>query len=272
MTGFPFTRKKLLSLPPARRHKWVTKWLRGLYLSFAAGGVSPAAREGLFQEIVRLHTWLDVPLARRAAPVNRREWIEFISDTFHDHQQLTGLGLSEPDLLPHVSTGDRSVPTPWTPSVHYHVALDNLRSAFNVGSFFRLADAAGFESVLLSAKTPGPENRQVQKTAMGAADWIPFHKAESLVELLTALKKQGYRCIGLETVSASAAYLSYPWPARGVVVTGNEEYGISDPVLKACDDFVHIPMSGSKNSINVAAAFAVIAFHISSLFSTPLLR
>jgi tRNA G18 (ribose-2'-O)-methylase SpoU len=114
----------------------------------------------------------------------------------------------------------------------------------------------------LSGNTPGKENGQVRKTAMGSAEWIPQRKYKSLVYALKRAKKAGYAVIGIETIPDSLSYAEYLWPEKGIVVLGNEEYGITEDVMKACDDFVHLPMSGYKNSVNVANAFAVIAFHL----------
>ncbi len=269
MVSFPFTRKKLLSLPPARQHKWVVNWLREVYKDLISESISETSLNLVHRNLTQLHSWIGVPLPNPKIPQSRRKWIEFISDSFHDHQKKTGLGLAEADLLPHVLTGDKAIEQPWKAEVPYRVALDNLRSAFNVGSIFRLVDAAGFESLLMTSKTPGLENRQVEKTSMSTTGWIPQEKTDCLASNLQNLKDGGYRIIGIETVAASDHYLNYPWPQCGVVVLGNEEYGISESVLQACDDFVHIPMVGNKNSINVANAFAVIAFHICSLFRVP---
>lgn len=268
MISFPFTKKKLLSLPPARRHKWIVKWLREIYDEIRSDTINETSLKLVYRNLTQLYTWIGIPSPDEKIPGSRRQWIEFISDAFHDHQQKTGLGLSEADLLPHVLTGDNISNHPWQARLSYKVALDNLRSAFNVGSVFRLIDASGFESVLMTAKTPGLENRQVEKTSMGSTGWIPQEKTNSLASRLKNLKEEGYRIIGLETVAGSHRYLDYSWPRQGIVVLGNEEYGLSESVLKVCDDFVHIPMSGYKNSINVANAFSVVAFHISALLSS----
>jgi len=267
MISFPFTKKKLLSLPAARQHKWIASWLRDIHIVLLSEEISDDSLEIVRKNLVQLYTWITPPENTLIMPQNRTQWLEFIADTFHAHQKETGLGLSEADLLPHVLTGDKSPDQPWKGIIPYQVALDNFRSAFNVGSIFRLIDGVGFESILMSSKTPGPENRQVEKTSMGSTGWIPHRKTEELSADLIKMKEKGYRIIGLETVAGCASYEAYKWPLRGVVVLGNEEYGISESVLQACDDFVHIPMTGFKNSINVANAFAVIAFHIASSVS-----
>jgi len=143
-----------------------------------------------------------------------------------------------------------------------------MRSAFNVGSIVRVVDAVGFESVMLSSATPGKEIGQVRKTAMGCTEWIPQTKHKDLGKALIRAKEEAYSVIGIETVEDSFSYAEYPWPGKGIVVLGNEEYGITEDVMQACDDFVHLPMSGNKNSVNVANAFAVIAFHISNITTT----
>ena len=127
----------------------------------------------------------------------------------------------------------------------YRVALDNMRSAFNVGSIIRVIDAVGFESVLLSASTPGKENGQVKKTAMTCTEWIPLRKYENLAPALIRAKEDDYSIIGIETIPSSSSYTKYPWSKKGILVVGNEEYGISEDVMKACDGFVHLPMSVS---------------------------
>ncbi len=267
MDSFPFTKKKLLSLPPRRRHKCVANWLRKIYTALIAEQISDDSLVIVIQNLEMLRTWIGFSGSPTKRPESREDWIEYLADAFHEHQKETGLGLAEHDLLPHVLTGDRSPDQPWIPGLSYRVALDNLRSAFNVGSIMRAVDATGFESVMMTLKTPGVENRQVQKTAMGTARWIPEIRTDRMATDLMYLKGEGYRIIGVETVAAAASYLNYHWPQQGVVVMGNEEYGISQSVLHTCDDFVHIPMTGYKNSINVANAFAVIAFHIRSLKS-----
>ncbi|MCP4754449.1 MAG: RNA methyltransferase [Proteobacteria bacterium] len=265
MDSFPFTKKRFLSLPQARRHKWVAIWLKQIYRDLLDERVSSQSLDLLFRNYLRIQSWLGVSPPLQNKPSDNREWIEFISERFHDHRKKTGLGLAEPDFLPRVVTGDRDTDKPWKSRIPYRVALDSLRSAFNVGSIFRLTDGAGFESIMMNHRTPGKEHRQVKKAAMGSAEWIPQEKNENLASALKRSKISGYRIVGIETVANSSTYLEYPWPSKGIVVLGNEEFGLSKEVMETCDDFVHLPMFGKKNSINVANAFAVIAFHICSL-------
>ncbi len=112
--------------------------------------------------------------------------------------------MAEHNFLPKVETGDKGNVSHWVPNINYCVALDNLRSAFNVGSIFRQVDAVGFESVLIGGKTPGKENLQVQKTSMGCTEWIPQVKLSDLSHGILKYQEQGYQLIGVETIKDSA--------------------------------------------------------------------
>lgn len=248
-------------MPLARRHKWVGKWLRQIYKEVLEGDISDQSLELFYQNYSRVLSWLDDSLPPFAPPPGRQWWIEFLSDHFHKHQKKTGQGVSEHDFLPRVIQGDRTSEEPWSPRFHYKVALDNFRSAFNVGSIFRVCDAVGFESVIVGGKTPGASHQQVQKTSMGSSAWIPEETEENLEQRLKRAQIEGYRIIGVETVEGARDYFDFEWPEQGVIVLGNEEYGISESVMRCCDDFIQIPMYGRKNSINVANAFSVIAYH-----------
>ena len=262
--GFGFTKRRFLSMPPERRHKWVAVWLRRNYEELLEHPFKQKNLDCLFENYMTVKSWLKEPGDSIKKPDTDRKWLEFISERFHEHQKKSGKGLAEANLLPKVSRGDRERKGPWKPHRTYRVAMDGIRSAFNVGSIIRVVDAVGFESILLSMNTPGKENLQVRKTAMGCAEWIPQKKVQKLSYALKRAKKAGYTVIGIETIPASVTYDRYAWPEKGIVVLGNEEIGISEDVMKVCDDFVHLPMSGLKNSINVANAFSVIAFHIST--------
>jgi len=249
-------------LPPARRHKWIATWLRTNYEALLGKKFDDKSLDRFFDKYLTVKSWLKEPTSSIKKPASYRRWLEFVSEHFHEHQKKSGKGLAESRFLPKVSKLDREIKLPWTPIIPYRVAIDSMRSAFNVGSIVRVIDAVGFESILLSGNTPGKENGQVKKTAMGCTEWVPQKKYKNLGYALKRAKKEDYSVIGIETIPDSYSYAEYPWPEKGIVVLGNEEYGISEDVLKACDDFVHLPMSGIKNSVNVANAFAVIAFHL----------
>ena len=263
METFPFTKKKLQQQPKARQHKLVSHWLKSIYLSLQENVPSASQIDSLRSDYNRVMQWLGEPKLDWESQYTYIQWIELVADQYHFHKKQSGIGLAEHNMLPKIQQGDDLSNFEWQPLIPYKVALDNIRSAFNVGSIFRTVDAAGWESVVIGGTTPGYDNQQVIKTAMGCTQWIPQESSEILADMLYREKDAGRVAIGVETVEGSQNHLEFDWPNKGIVVMGNEEYGISQRTLEACDTFVHLPMQGKKNSVNVANAFAIISFHIS---------
>lgn len=263
MQGFPLTRRRLLSMPQARQHKWIKKWLESIYYGVLNDQIKLKTLPELLKQHQLVSSWVGIDIPEQKFDINKKKsWLECISNLVHIHQQKTNIGRRENDFLPKVSVGDREPQSKWEPKFDYGVALDNVRSAFNVGSICRTTDGAGLGFLILGGYTPGIDNRQVIKTSMKTINWIPSIQTATLQDHLIKQKQAGYPIIGIETTENAASYNEFQWPKKAIIVLGNEEYGISNDVLSICDSFVHIPMFGFKNSINIANAFAIIAFAI----------
>jgi 23S rRNA (guanosine2251-2'-O)-methyltransferase len=143
-----------------------------------------------------------------------------------------------------------------------YIILDNLRSAFNVGSIFRLCDAMRVSGLFLCGYTAAPPNKKLLKTSLGTIDYVPWKHFESAVDAVTYLKERSIPVWAAETTSLSHSYLKAAYPSPLGVVFGNEALGVSSEVLKMCDRLIEIPLFGYKNSINVAASCAVVGFRI----------
>lgn len=151
-----------------------------------------------------------------------------------------------------------------------HVLLDNLRSAWNVGSIFRTADGAGVARLHLCGITPTPENTAVVKTSLGADKSIPWKHHRDGVAAANALLAQGCRLWALEGDPRARSIYGEENELPGeplVLVVGNEVCGIDPGILDLCQRILYIPMQGSKRSLNVAVAFGIAAFTIR--FSKP---
>jgi len=258
MDTFGFTRKKFLALAEKNQHRHLIAWLSVFYQKLATNRVEILAFGEFCAQYETLLGWIKAPFPTRPNPVTRGQ-MEYISDAIQFHRKASGTPLRDDTLLGKISLPDRTIPGEPLPDIQYQVALDGLRSLFNVGAIFRTCDAAGVRSVILG-NTLGKEDPRVLKTAMGAQEWITQEKTSDLAQTLMEKKKQGFRIIGLETIPGSIPCREYAWPSKAVFVFGNEEYGISSHVLAALDDIVHIPMFGIKNSLNVASAVAVVLF------------
>jgi len=143
-----------------------------------------------------------------------------------------------------------------------HVMLDNLRSAFNVGSIFRTADAGAAAHLHLCGMTAHPPHKKLEKTALGAFDYVPWTYYERNRDCLDALDAQGIPVVAVETVAGAVSYQEFSWPKPVAIVFGNEENGVNDRVLRRCAAVVQIPMFGYKKSINVATAFGIVLYGI----------
>ena len=145
------------------------------------------------------------------------------------------------------------------------VILDNLRSAYNVGSIFRTAECVQSEKLILCGITPTPPHPRVVKTSMGTEDRIIWSYHTHTEEVIRQLKHYGMPVIALETASNAKSLFSYKPTKPVAVILGNEALGIEQDILKLADEVLSIPVCGWKNSLNVSNAFALAAYHLSGI-------
>jgi len=146
------------------------------------------------------------------------------------------------------------------------VLVDNVRSAWNVGSILRSADGFGFGHAYLCGITPTPDNAAVRKTALGAAESVTWSAHKDAVKLVHQLKDQGHYIIALEAVEDAVPLaelkLGIPGPETIVLIVGNEVTGVDPGLLQLAQEIVCLPMQGRKRSFNVAVAFGAAAYQI----------
>jgi 23S rRNA (guanosine2251-2'-O)-methyltransferase len=147
-------------------------------------------------------------------------------------------------------------------SLPVSVLLDNVRSLYNVGSFFRTADAAGLEKLYLCGITGHPPGRAIAKTALGAEESVPWEHSWAPLSVLRSLRAAGREIAAIET-SVRAVDL-FDWTPRFpvCVVFGHEVEGVQPEVSALCDTHVRIPMLGAKHSLNVATAGGVVVYEL----------
>ncbi len=140
------------------------------------------------------------------------------------------------------------------------VVLDNIRSAQNVGSFFRTADAFAAERICLCGITAVPPAREIHKTARGAELTVAWSRHERTADCLEALRREGCRILAVEQVEGSEGLDDFR-PEAGIryaLVFGNEVEGVSQEAVDACDGAIEIPQAGTKHSLNVSVAGGVV--------------
>jgi len=234
-----FTKRKFLSLETLEQHKKCAEHLRLAYEQIRQG--APAC----FTEYESFLSWMNL------LPFTYSD-LKTLADRYHWHLNLAGLSLKEHNLLPSMRKGDHIPKADFLPAAIY---LDNVRSAYNVGSILRTVEALRIGTVYFSEKTPFIDNEKVRRTAMGAAEIVPVQRNLPLSTLPRPI-------IVLDTCNDAIPISKFHFPASFTLILGNEEYGVSDEALLLADHLVEIPLLGAKNSINVACAFAIAAQQI----------
>ena len=149
--------------------------------------------------------------------------------------------------------------------VHMEALLDNIRSAWNVGAMFRLADGAGLSRLHLCGVSATPLHREVAKTALGAEKVLPWEYHPDGVETAEGLLRSGYHLWALEGGARSESLVQAAQDARNIqgpllLVAGNEVGGVDPGIMDLCERVVYLPMQGVKKSLNVATAFGIAVY------------
>lgn len=151
---------------------------------------------------------------------------------------------------------------------HKILILPDIRSAQNVGSLFRTADACGIEYIYIVGITPTPTdkfgraNSAIAKTALGAEQTIPWQHVPTLAPLLSKLQKAGVQTIAIEQSKNAIDYKKVKVQQPVAFIVGNEIDGLPEKILNKVDIVAEIPMSGKKESLNVSVAAGIALFRI----------
>jgi tRNA G18 (ribose-2'-O)-methylase SpoU len=144
------------------------------------------------------------------------------------------------------------------------VVLENIRSAYNVGSVFRTCDAFLIEAIYIIGYSAKPPHKEIKKTALGAEETVTWKYFKTTEEALAELRLDGYKVYAVEQ-----AENSYKLQATGfrqneriAVVFGNEVTGVEQSTIDACDGCIEIPQLGMKHSLNIATAAGVVLWEL----------
>ena len=144
------------------------------------------------------------------------------------------------------------------------VILENIRSAYNVGSVFRTADAFLIESVFIIGYTAKPPHKEITKTALGAQDSVDWEYFETTKAAIEHLKKNQYKVYAVEQVmgSISLGNISDLSFKKIAFIFGNEVSGVDQEIISLCDGSVEIPQFGMKHSLNISVAAGIVLWEV----------
>ncbi|MEO8766464.1 MAG: RNA methyltransferase [Ginsengibacter sp.] len=138
--------------------------------------------------------------------------------------------------------------------------LENVRSAYNVGSVFRTADAFLIEAIYITGYTAKPPHKEITKTALGAQDSVEWKYFENAKLAIEQLKKDKYLVLAVEQVAESLPLekLSRFGGDKIAFIFGNEVTGVEQETLVLCDGCIEIPQFGMKHSLNISVAAGIV--------------
>ncbi len=144
------------------------------------------------------------------------------------------------------------------------VVLENIRSAYNVGSVFRTADAFLVEGIYIIGYSAKPPHKEIKKTALGAEETVAWKYFKTSGEAIEELRHEGYRVYAVEQ-ALNSQLLQQVEPAKNekvAVIFGNEVTGVEQSTILLCDACIEIPQLGMKHSLNIATAAGVVLWEL----------
>ena len=140
------------------------------------------------------------------------------------------------------------------------IVLENIRSAYNVGSVFRTADAFLIEAIYIVGYSAKPPHKEIKKTALGAEETVEWKYFKTTTEAIDQLKKQGYNIYAAEQAEGSYKLnaIQVEQDEKIAVLFGNEVTGVEQSSISQCGGCIEIPQLGMKHSLNIATAAGVV--------------
>lgn len=151
-----------------------------------------------------------------------------------------------------------------SPKIPVMLVLDNVRSALNVGSAFRTADAFAIEGIILCGISAQPPHREILKTALGATETVKWKYFADSIEAVAYLREQGWEVWAVEQAEGSITLQDFQIPDNLplALVFGNEVQGVSEKVMARVQGAIEIPQFGAKHSLNIAVSIGIVLWEI----------
>lgn len=150
----------------------------------------------------------------------------------------------------------------YPPAHSIRVILQSVEYPVNVGSIFRIADAAALDELILCGITPTPDNPTVAKVGRRKHTRVPWRYVEDAAEAIHEVKADGYRVYALELTADAVPVHAVRWPEKVCLVAGHEDHGVTRATLALCEEAVFVPMWGKGASLNVHVAVGIVVYQI----------
>lgn len=142
------------------------------------------------------------------------------------------------------------------------VVLENIRSAYNVGSVFRTSDAFLVSAIYIIGYSAKPPHKEIKKTALGAEETVTWKHFATTAAAIEELRREGYLIYAVEQAEQSISLEKFSMDKPLAIVFGNEVTGVEQSTILACDGCIEIPQLGMKHSLNIATAAGVVLWEL----------
>jgi 23S rRNA (guanosine2251-2'-O)-methyltransferase len=146
------------------------------------------------------------------------------------------------------------------PRVKVTILLQDVEDPVNVGSAFRIGDAAKVEQIVLTGISAQPPHPLITKVGRGKDRRVAWRYEQDVEVAIGRLKEDGWTLCAVEITPDAEPYYAVDWPEKTCIVVGHEDHGVTKKALAHCDKKVFIPMYGKGASLNVHVALAIVAF------------
>ena len=141
------------------------------------------------------------------------------------------------------------------------IALDGLTDTRNFGAIGRTADCSGVDGIVIPERNSVSVTPDAVKTSAGGLFYVPVCRERDIVTAVRLLRDSGVKVVGA-TEKGAVNYTDLDYTGPVAVVMGSEDTGISDDVLRLCDELAAIPMLGNIGSLNVSVAAGVLMYEV----------
>lgn len=141
------------------------------------------------------------------------------------------------------------------------MCLDGVTDTRNFGAIGRTADCAGVDGIVIPERNSASVTPDAMKTSAGALLYVPVCRERDILTAVRMLRDSGVKIVGA-TEKGARSYTDIDYTVPVAIVMGNEEHGISDEVIRQCDELAAIPMAGNIGSLNVSVAAGVMMYEV----------
>jgi len=145
--------------------------------------------------------------------------------------------------------------------IPFILILDGITDVRNFGAIARTAECSGVDAIIIPSKGAAQINSDAIKTSAGALHKIPVCRVESLRKTALFLQESGLKLYAA-TEKSDKNYFETEFTGPVALVMGSEDTGISNDMMKICDELVRIPIIGEIDSLNVSVAAGVLMYEI----------